>query len=98
MWSIGDVVLTSVAGETGAAPVDEFTGVDYEGKGLGSSYLVRHGVRIPVPSSAPAAPAAPAAPIAAFAPDGTLVALVETDGEKLRTLAVFATDEQSFGD
>jgi acetylornithine deacetylase/succinyl-diaminopimelate desuccinylase-like protein len=41
----GDVVLTSVAGETGAAPVDEFTGVDYEGKGLGSSYLVRHGVR-----------------------------------------------------
>ena len=41
----GDVVLTSVAGETGAAPVDEFTGVDYEGKGFGSSYLVRHGVR-----------------------------------------------------
>jgi acetylornithine deacetylase/succinyl-diaminopimelate desuccinylase-like protein len=41
----GDVVLTSVAGETGAAPVDEFTGVAYEGKGFGSSYLVRHGVR-----------------------------------------------------
>jgi acetylornithine deacetylase/succinyl-diaminopimelate desuccinylase-like protein len=41
----GDVILTSVAGETGAAPVDEFEGVDYEGKGFGSSYLVRHGVR-----------------------------------------------------
>jgi acetylornithine deacetylase/succinyl-diaminopimelate desuccinylase-like protein len=41
----GDVVLTSVAGETGAAPVDEYTGVAYEGKGFGSSYLVRHGVR-----------------------------------------------------
>ncbi|HWK27271.1 MAG TPA: M20/M25/M40 family metallo-hydrolase [Solirubrobacter sp.] len=41
----GDVVLTSVAGETGAAPVDEYTGVAYEGKGFGSDYLVRHGVR-----------------------------------------------------
>ncbi|HEX6024883.1 MAG TPA: M20/M25/M40 family metallo-hydrolase [Solirubrobacter sp.] len=41
----GDVVLTSVAGETGAAPVDEYDGVAYEGKGFGSSYLVRHGVR-----------------------------------------------------
>jgi acetylornithine deacetylase/succinyl-diaminopimelate desuccinylase-like protein len=41
----GDVVLTSVAGETGAAPVDEYEGVAYEGKGFGSSYIVRHGVR-----------------------------------------------------
>jgi acetylornithine deacetylase/succinyl-diaminopimelate desuccinylase-like protein len=41
----GDVVLTSVAGETGAAPVDEYTGVAYEGKGFGSSYAVRHGAR-----------------------------------------------------
>jgi tRNA pseudouridine55 synthase len=48
-----------------------------------------HGVRIPVP---PSAPAGTAAPIAAFAPDGTLVALVEIDGEKLRTLAVFVTN------
>lgn len=39
----GDVLLTSVAGETGAAPVDEYEGVAYEGKGFGSSYLVRHG-------------------------------------------------------
>ena len=41
----GDVILTSVAGETGQAPVDEFKGLRYEGKGFGSSYLVQHGVR-----------------------------------------------------
>ena len=41
----GDVILASVAGETGAAPVDEYEGVEYEGKGFGSSYLVRHGHR-----------------------------------------------------
>lgn len=41
----GDLVLTSVAGETGQAPVDEFQGLLYEGKGFGSSYLVEHGVR-----------------------------------------------------
>lgn len=41
----GDMVLTSVAGETGSAPVDEYQGLRYEGKGYGSSYLVEHGVR-----------------------------------------------------
>ena len=41
----GDVILTSVAGETGQAPVDEYRGLRYEGKGFGSSYLVEHGVR-----------------------------------------------------
>lgn len=41
----GDLTLTSVAGETGAAPVDEYRGLRYEGKGYGSSYLVEHGVR-----------------------------------------------------
>ncbi len=40
-----DVVLTSVAGETGQAPVDEYQGIKYEGKGLGSDFLVRHGLR-----------------------------------------------------
>lgn len=40
-----DILLTSVAGETGQAPVDEFRGLRYEGKGFGSSYLVSHGVR-----------------------------------------------------
>ncbi|MGI8516199.1 MAG: peptidase dimerization domain-containing protein [Acidimicrobiia bacterium] len=41
----GDVVLTSVAGETGQSPVDEYQGLRYEGKGFGSTYLVEHGVR-----------------------------------------------------
>ncbi len=41
----GDLVLTSVAGETGSAPVDEFEGIGYEGKGFGTKYLVDNGVR-----------------------------------------------------
>lgn len=41
----GNLVLTSVVGETGQAPVDEYRGLRYEGKGFGSSYLVEHGVR-----------------------------------------------------
>ena len=51
-----------------------------------------HGVRIPVPASVVPAPGPPEAetPIAAFAPDGTLIALVTSDSGKLRTLAVLA--------
>jgi acetylornithine deacetylase/succinyl-diaminopimelate desuccinylase-like protein len=41
----GDIILTSVVGETGQAPVDEYQGVAYEGKGLGTRYLVDHGIR-----------------------------------------------------
>jgi acetylornithine deacetylase/succinyl-diaminopimelate desuccinylase-like protein len=41
----GDLFLTSVSGETGQAPVDEYKGLRYDGKGAGSSYLVEHGVR-----------------------------------------------------
>ncbi|MCZ6877358.1 MAG: peptidase dimerization domain-containing protein [Acidobacteria bacterium] len=41
----GDILLTSVAGETGQAPVDEYQGLSYEGKGFGSRYLVDHGIR-----------------------------------------------------
>ena len=41
----GDVVLTSVVGETGQAPVDEYQGPTYEGKGFGTRYLVDHGIR-----------------------------------------------------
>ena len=41
----GDVILTSVVGETGMAPVDEYQGLNYEGKGFGSRHLVDHGVR-----------------------------------------------------
>ena len=41
----GDLLLKSAAGETGAAPVDEYRGLQYEGKGFGTSYLVEHGYR-----------------------------------------------------
>lgn len=41
----GDVICTSVAGETGMAPVDEYRGLSYEGKGFGTRHLVDHGVR-----------------------------------------------------
>jgi acetylornithine deacetylase/succinyl-diaminopimelate desuccinylase-like protein len=41
----GDVLFKSAVGETGAAPTDEFVGLQYEGKGFGTSYLVEHGYR-----------------------------------------------------
>lgn len=41
----GDVIFTAVAGETGSAPVDEYQGANYDGKGFGSRFLVSHGVR-----------------------------------------------------
>jgi acetylornithine deacetylase/succinyl-diaminopimelate desuccinylase-like protein len=41
----GDVIFTGVVGETGGSPVDEFQGLTYEGKGIGSRFLVSHGVR-----------------------------------------------------
>jgi acetylornithine deacetylase/succinyl-diaminopimelate desuccinylase-like protein len=40
-----DIILSSVSGETGQAPVDEYQGPQYEGKGYGSSLLVEQGVR-----------------------------------------------------
>ncbi len=46
-----------------------------------------HGARIPAP---PSASAGPATPVAAFAPDGTLIALVTEESGRLVTLAVFA--------
>lgn len=39
----GDILLKSAAGETGAAPVDEYQGMRYESKGFGTSFLVQHG-------------------------------------------------------
>lgn len=41
----GDVIFTGVVGETGGSPVDEFQGLSYEGKGLGTRFLLSHGVR-----------------------------------------------------
>jgi tRNA pseudouridine55 synthase len=46
------------------------------------------GARLPL--TAAVAKAEPGIPIAAFAPDGTLVALVAADGDRVRSLAVFA--------
>jgi acetylornithine deacetylase/succinyl-diaminopimelate desuccinylase-like protein len=40
----GDVILTMVVGEIGGAPIDEFQGTSYLGKGLGTRHLVDHGV------------------------------------------------------
>lgn len=39
----GDILLKSAAGETGAAPVDEYQGMQYESKGLGTSWLLDRG-------------------------------------------------------
>src|SRR5487761_59902 len=41
----GDVIFTAVVGETGGAPVDEYQGSSYDSKGIGSRFLVSHGVR-----------------------------------------------------
>lgn len=41
----GDIVFTSVAGETGQAPVDEYQGPHYEGKGYGTTHLIDGGLR-----------------------------------------------------
>lgn len=41
----GDLLLKSAAGETGASPVDEYQGMRYESKGVGTSWLVDHGYR-----------------------------------------------------
>lgn len=40
----GNLIQTMVIGEIGMAPVDEFEGLGYEGKGLGTEYLVHHGI------------------------------------------------------
>lgn len=51
--------------------------------------LPPHGSPHRPPHGPPAAANAPGTPIAAFAPDGTLVALVTEEGGRLRSLAVF---------
>jgi acetylornithine deacetylase/succinyl-diaminopimelate desuccinylase-like protein len=40
----GDLVFAGVCGEIGQAPIDEYQGPAYEGKGLGTRYSVMHGV------------------------------------------------------
>lgn len=40
----GDLIFTGVAGEIGQAPIDEYQGTQYQGKGTGSRYAVLHGI------------------------------------------------------
>jgi acetylornithine deacetylase/succinyl-diaminopimelate desuccinylase-like protein len=40
----GDVIVSAVCGEIGREPVDEYTGIDYSSKDLGTRFLVTHGV------------------------------------------------------
>jgi tRNA pseudouridine55 synthase len=48
-----------------------------------------HGARLPLPPGPSGPPDTPQTPIAAFAPDGSLVALVTAESGSLRSLAVF---------
>lgn len=41
----GDIILTSVVGEIGMAPVDEWQGLNYQGKGFGTQGLINKGIR-----------------------------------------------------
>lgn len=40
----GDIIMTMVVGEIGMAPIDEFQGPRYIGKGYGSRHAVAHGI------------------------------------------------------
>lgn len=40
----GDLIFAGVAGEIGLAPIDEYQGTQYEGKGTGTRYSVLHGI------------------------------------------------------
>ncbi|HEX4789032.1 MAG TPA: tRNA pseudouridine(55) synthase TruB [Actinospica sp.] len=72
-------------------PLDEaaaaaFRRVDLDAADAGR---LAHGIRVPAPGGAAAGTAE--APVAAFAPDGTLIALVTEESGRLRPLAVFAS-------
>jgi acetylornithine deacetylase/succinyl-diaminopimelate desuccinylase-like protein len=40
----GDLIFAGVCGEIGQAPIDEFQGPAYEGKGIGTRYSLMHGI------------------------------------------------------
>lgn len=42
----GDLVLTAVAGETGAAPIEEYQGPEYTGKGIGTRQAIAYGPHV----------------------------------------------------
>jgi len=42
---LGDIVMAGVAGEIGRAPVDQYQGRHYRSKGIGTRYLLTHGIQ-----------------------------------------------------
>ncbi len=42
----GDLVLTAVVGETGAAPIEEYQGPEYMGKGIGTRTAIAYGPQV----------------------------------------------------
>ena len=40
----GDVIVAGVCGEIGLAPVDQYQGRHYRSKGVGTRYLLTHGI------------------------------------------------------
>lgn len=42
----GDLVLTAVVGETGAAPIEEYQGPEYFGKGIGTQRAIANGPQV----------------------------------------------------
>ena len=40
----GDIVLTGVCSEIGRAPIDQYQGAPYRGKGVGIRYMLTHGI------------------------------------------------------
>ena len=41
---LGDIIVSAVCGEIGREPVDEFAGIEYASKDLGTRFMVTHGV------------------------------------------------------
>jgi tRNA pseudouridine55 synthase len=85
-------LLAPKAPEPPVTPLAEAAAAAFPRLNLSADDAVRlaHGARLPVPAQPPA-PAFPVdgSPIAAFAPDGTLVALVTAESGILRSVAVF---------
>ena len=69
-----------------AAAAAAFSRVDLDAD---DAARLAHGIRVPAPDGV--APGTAAAPVAAFAPDGSLIALVTIEAGRLRPLAVFVS-------
>jgi tRNA pseudouridine55 synthase len=82
------VTLDDLAERPVVTPLAAAAAAAFEKTGLSADDAGRlsHGMRIPAPAGLPDGDT----PVAAFAPDGSLVALVTVDRGRLRSLAVFA--------